>query len=55
MQDDGLQNLHTNLNDSLPAADSPSIYSKGQDLLLNGHPIHDALNLYGFVVSDWAT
>jgi hypothetical protein len=54
-KDDGLHYWRTSPNDCLPATDPPSINSTGHDLLLDGCPIHDALNLHGFVDSDWAT
>jgi hypothetical protein len=54
-KDDSQHYWHTSPNDCLPATDPLSINSTGHNLLLDGRPIHDALNLHGFVDSDWAT
>jgi hypothetical protein len=54
-QDDGIHYWCTTSNNSLPAGNPPPINSTGHDLLLDGHPIHDAFDLHGFVDSDWAT
>jgi hypothetical protein len=52
---DGLHYWHPQPNESLPPADLLEINSKAHDLLLDGRPVHDSLDLHGYVDSGWAT
>jgi hypothetical protein len=52
---DGLHYWHPQPNESLPPADLPKINSEAHDSLLDGRPVHDSLDLHGYVDSDWAT
>jgi hypothetical protein len=55
-KDDGLHYWRSTLNEALPAAEPPHINSLEHNLLLDGHPIHNAMDLHGYHVdSDWAT
>ena len=54
-KDDGLHYWRSTPNDALPAAEPPRIHSSEHDLLLDGRPLHDAMDLHGYVDSDWAT
>jgi hypothetical protein len=52
---DGLHYWRPHPNDALPALPLPVINSASHDLLHDGRPIHDSLDLHGYVDSDWAT
>ncbi len=54
-EDDGIHYWRSTPNEALPEAELPRINSSENDLLLDGHPIHDAMELHGFVDLDWAT
>lgn len=42
-------------HDTLPQLPLPSVMSTTMYLLLTNRPTHDALDLHGYVDSDWAT
>jgi hypothetical protein len=54
-KDDGLHYWCSTPNDALPAAKPPRINSSKHDLLLDRRPLHDAIDLHGYVALDWAT
>jgi hypothetical protein len=54
-KDDGLHYWCSTLNKALPAAKPPCINSSEHDLLLDRRPMHDAMDLHGYVDSNWAT
>ena len=54
-KDDGIYYWRLQKNDTLPSLPLPSVTSTSTDLLLAKRPTHDALDLHGYVDSDWAT
>jgi hypothetical protein len=54
-RDDGLHYWPAQPNESLPTVPPPKINSNAHDILLDGCPIHNFLELHGFVDADWAT
>lgn len=55
-RDDGIYYWREQANDTLlPHLPLPSITSSTTDLLTHNRPTHDALELHGYVDSDWAT
>ena len=54
-KDDGIYFWRQSPNSSLPSAPIPHVNSSPDDLMQHGRPTHDALNLHGYVDSDWAT
>jgi hypothetical protein len=54
-KDDGIHYWRSTPNEALPTAETPCINSLEHHLLLDGHPIHDAMDLHGYIDSDWAT
>ena len=54
-KDDGIYYWRLHKNDNLPHLPLPSVTSATTDLLLANRPTHDALDLHGYVDSDWAT
>ena len=53
--DDGIYFWRARTNDGLPALPLPPVTSSTSDLLLTNRPTHNALDLHGYVDSDWAT
>jgi hypothetical protein len=53
-KDDGIFFWQTTSNEYLPAVSLPTIHSNVHDLLLDGRPSHEPLELHGFVDSNWA-
>ena len=54
-KDDGIYFWRLQKHDTLPQLPLPSVMSTTMDLLLTNRPTHDALDLHGYVDSDWAT
>jgi hypothetical protein len=54
-KDDGIYYWRQNKNSLLPTLPFPSITSTTSDLLMSDRPTHDAVDLHGYVDSDWAT
>lgn len=52
---DGLYYWRQTSNTSLPLVPNPTIHSSPSDILQTGRPTHNALDLHGYVDSDWAT
>jgi hypothetical protein len=55
IKDNGLHFWRSTPNESLPLANFPCINSTAHNLLMDGQPLHDAMDLHGYVDSDWAT
>ncbi len=53
-KDDGIFFWRTTSNEYLPAVSLPTIHSNVHNLLLDGRPSHEPLELHGFVYSYWA-
>lgn len=54
-KDDGIYFWRLQKHDTQPQLPLPSVMSTTMDLLLTNQPTHDALDLHGYVDSDWAT
>ena len=54
-RDDGIYYWRLHGNPTLPLVPNPQPKSAMVDLLPNGRPTHDALDVHGYVDSDWAT
>jgi hypothetical protein len=54
VKDDGIFFWQTSSNECLPVVHPPPVQSNVHNLLMDGRPSHNPLDLHGFVDSDWA-
>ncbi|KAL7532881.1 hypothetical protein ACHAWF_004272, partial [Thalassiosira exigua] len=52
-RNDGIYFWRPHPNKNLPAVDPPRIHSNAHDILADGRPYHDAMDVHSFVDSDW--
>ena len=54
-KDNSLYYWRSTPNNSLPQVDLPRINSTSHDLLMDGQPLHNAMDLHSYVDSNWAS
>ena len=54
-RDDGIFYWRAKPREDLPAVEPPRINSNMHDLMMNGRPVHQPLDMYSYMDAEWAT